>query len=302
MIVFVHYMSKMLSNPALRQRRSVWVICNFLSEGFVCCEGARAPQVSPLTAGKHVNTIKSRWGVKSLTKTQRASMRRCTTCARLCRHNIFCRCSFSFSSKIHPHSLPPCFTWCDTCSHPASFTVTEKVLYTSFCPWLLHNQKRVASRFHFPNPNRAVPRSFAPTSGTDKVGTFTPAQPMAITAVPTCLLSEHRRDRQGQAEGSVLILLYPVLYGGPGGTGTVVSPAQQVLTVISSDMNVQNCQGASTQLLSGVVPANTPPSPWPHRHPVCLSVRLPVLLPLHTCAYIHMHAHHTPALIKVFPH
>ncbi len=91
-----------------------------------------------------------------------------------------------------------------------------------------------------------------------------------------------------------------VLYGGPGGTGTVVSAAQQVLTFIGSDMNVQNCQGASTQLLSGVVPANTPPSPWPHRHPVRLSVRLPALLPLHTCAYIHMHAHHTLTQIKVF--
>lgn len=91
-----------------------------------------------------------------------------------------------------------------------------------------------------------------------------------------------------------------VLYGGPGGTGTVVSPAQQVLTFIGSDMNVQNCQGASTQLLSGVVPANTPPSPWPHRHPVRLSVRLPALLPLHTCAYIHMHAHHTLTQIKIF--
>lgn len=108
------------------------------------------------------------------------------------------------------------------------------------------------------------------------------------------------QGRTGGRKCSHLPLL--VLYGGPGGTGTVVFPAQQVLTFISSDMNVQNCQGASTQLLSGVVPANTPPSPWPHRHPVCLSVPLPALLPLHTCAYIHMHAHHTLTQIKVFSH
>lgn len=64
-----------------------------------------------------------------------------------------------------------------------------------------------ASRFRFLSPNWTVPRSFAPTSGTDKVRTFTPAQAMAVPAVPSCLLSEHGRDREGQAEGSLLIFL-----------------------------------------------------------------------------------------------
>lgn len=68
---------------------------------------------------------------------------------------------------------------------------------------------------------------------------------MAITAVPTCLLSEHWRDKDGQAEGSVLILLYLSCMEDPVAPA-LVSPAQQLLTFIRSDMNVQNCQGAST--------------------------------------------------------
>lgn len=70
-----------------------------------------------------------------------------------------------------------------------------------------YTTKMEASRFHFLSPNQAMPCSSAPTSGIDKVATFTPAQPMAITAVPSCLLSEHGRDREGQVEGSVLIFL-----------------------------------------------------------------------------------------------
>lgn len=45
---------------------------------------------------------------------------------------------------------------------------------------------------------------------------------------------------------TVPIFLSFVLHGGPSGTGTEVSPAQWVLTFISSDTNVQNCQGKST--------------------------------------------------------
>lgn len=165
-----------------------------------------------------------------------------------------------------------------------------------------YTTKMEASRFHFPSPNRAVPCSSAPTSGIDKVATFPPCPTNGHHSCPE-LSAQWAWEGQGRTGGrkcSHLPLL--VLYGGLGGTGTVVFPAQQVLTFISSDMNVQNCQGASTQLLSGVVPANTPPSPWPHRHPVCLSVPLPALLPLHTCAYIHMHAHRTLTQIKVFSH
>lgn len=55
-----------------------------------------------------------------------------------------------------------------------------------------------------------APRGRAPTFATDKVGAFAPAQQMAVTAVPKCLLSEPGRDAEGQAEGSALIFLSPV--------------------------------------------------------------------------------------------
>lgn len=53
---------------------------------------------------------------------------------------------------------------------------------------------------------------------------------MAVTAVLTCLLSEHWRDREGQAEGSLHILLFlSCMENLVPNAGTVVSPAQQAL-------------------------------------------------------------------------
>lgn len=145
--------------------------------------------------------------------------------------------------------------------YSSSYIYRNRVSSVHFRLPLAVTQPTQASRFRFSEPKSVVPCSFAPTSGIDKVGTFTPARATPITAVLTCLLSEHRRDREGQAGRKCSHPPLLVLYGGPHGTGTVVSPPQQVLTFIGTDVNVQNCQGTSTQLLSGVVPANTPPSP-----------------------------------------
>lgn len=120
-----------------------------------------------------------------------------------------------------------------------------------------------------------------PTPATDKVGTFglSLAQQMAVNGVPKCLLSEPGRDVEGQAEGSALIFLPSSCAEDSGRSGAAVFPAQQVRTLIGSDTDVQNCQGTSASPLSGVVPANTPPSPLTSQAP-----SVPV------CS-THMHAH-----------
>lgn len=87
------------------------------------------------------------------------------------------------------------------------------------------------------------------------------------TAVPKCLLSEPGRDVEGQAEGSALVFLPSSCAEDSGRSGAAVFPAQQVRTLIGSDTDVQNCQGTSASPLSGVVPANTPPSPLTSQAP-----------------------------------
>lgn len=151
------------------------------------------------------------------------------------------------------------------------------------------SRKRLSAHFHSPSTrSRAqigpLPRGRAPTSTIDKVGAFAPAQQMAVTAVPKCLLSEPGRDVEGQAEGSALLFLSPSMRGGPGRSGAAVFPAQQVRTLIGSDTDVQNCQGASASPLSGVVPVNTPRSPLTSQAPGVLVCSLPHFLctPKHT--------------------
>ena len=86
-----------------------------------------------------------------------------------------------------------------------------------------------------------------------------------------------------------------VLRGGPGRSGAAVFPAQQVRTLIGSDTDVQNCQGASASLLSGVVPANAPPSPLTSQAPGVPVCFLPCTI---SCSHLRAHMHtHTQIVI-----